>query len=236
MPAPTLTFAPPQNPSWPERVGRRARTIRNRFASGITKSRPGVDRTWRKWGLEWKAMDRATKDYIESFWDRTRGPGWAFYWAFPLRDFYHPRPHDGPVLGSVAGGALGSRTYRVAFTWGNAAGETEAGYHESTIALSANTLATARVPDFPTDATFAAIYARNGAGALFRQSVTITASGGLWTEPGGGLDTGSANPNALNMMSATVVAAFAEDDLEIEKVNAGAWALRVDFEERLLVG
>lgn len=230
-----LTFAPPLNPEFPLGRPRRASVHKDPAAGGVVKSRTRWQRTLRRWRLRWKSADQELIDYIDGFFDRVRGSAEAFQWELFDPALYHPRPPIAPDLAAITGGALGARTYRVAYAWGNANGETQRSPIQSVV-LGATQLMTATVDAFPAGATFAAIYATASAGPTepLRQTVTVTGSGGTFTEDVGGLDAG-AQANTDNQFKETVLVAFAEDELNPDETSAGP-VYRVDFtlEERIL--
>lgn len=231
---PLLRFDPPIKPGFPLRPRRQARTDIDPFGGGTVKSRGAWNRTLRRFDLVWNAADQALIDDVIGVWDRVGGRAEAFEWELADPSLYHPRPPFAPELGSVAGGALPLRTIRWAYAWGNANGETQIG-PELAGTFSASTLATVTVPPFPTDATFAAIYALTGPGTLLRQALTITGSGGTFTEPVGGIAAGAA-PSTVNAMSAVVRVAFADDVIEPEEMASGIWRVEVTLEERTIAG
>lgn len=229
-----LTFAPPQGIAFPLDRPRRASVMKDRFGNGAIRSRTRMPRTLRRWRLVWSPALQELIDYVDGFFDRVRGPAEVFEWTLPDASLYHPRPSHAPTLGSTAGGALGARTYRVAYAWGNANGETQAS-PETSIALSANTLMQATVPEFPAGATFAAIYALEGPGTLLRQTTTITDSAGTFTESVGGLDAGAA-ASSTNQMQETVLVAFLDEEIAPTKRTANTHDLEIVLEERVVSG
>lgn len=122
-----------------------------------------------------------------------------------------PNPSTAPVLTATAGGALGSRTYYVVYTWANDTGETIAS-SESTISLTAGQLLTFTHPYTstygpPSGAKLVNIYVGTSAGAETLQTsypvswqqetqdVTSNTFGPVtWTEPTTGLVSGAALP------------------------------------------
>lgn len=175
---PLLTFDPPTEPSY-----RSARNVQNRtdpiqLHNGITQVRSITQRPLRVHSLSWNDADQATADYIESFVDGLEGGLGPFLWQS-----YDPHPSPTgvkPTLESVAGGALGARTYYVAFTYLDNVGslETQVG-GEASIALSASTFLKVTVPPRANGATHVGIYIGTTSGDLKRETII---TGRTWTQ------------------------------------------------------
>lgn len=124
-------------------------------------------------------------------------------------------PTTAPVLTSVAGGSLGSRTYYVKYTWANDTGET-IGSTESSLAVSANQLLKVTHPYTstygpPSGAKLVKIYVSTSSGSYttglqasvptaWQQEYEIVRTNTFgavdWTEPATGLVSGSAIPGS----------------------------------------
>ncbi len=127
-----------------------------------------------------------------------------------------PDPSEAAALTSTAGGALGSRTYYVRYTWSNATGETLA-HAEQSIALTANHLLTINAgtsgpaSSVPPGATHINYYVSAATGTeTLQASVAIPALSFAWTEPASGLVAGAALPGANTTAAQTAFGIYEE--------------------------
>ena len=101
-----------------------------------------------------------------------------------------------PSISQSAGGSLSGRTYFVKYTLVNASGETLAS-SESSLAISANNLASVASPPSTLNATGWNVYVSTTTGTETKQNgSTPLAIGTNWTEPTTGLIGGSALPSS----------------------------------------
>lgn len=102
-------------------------------------------------------------------------------------------PASAPTLSTVAGGALGARTYYVKVNYDSASGETLASA-ESSIAVPANSLLVVGSPALVTGAVGWSVYAGTASNAETEQNASLLPIGSSWTEPPSGLIAGLALP------------------------------------------
>lgn len=218
----------PLNPEFPVQVEPRWATARSGLEPGGSQKRRATrTKSLRVWDLPWQYAGKEYAEKVRAFHRDHRGGAWPF-WLSPADPV--PAPCDPPVLGSVSGGTLDPRTVYVKFTWGDATHETTAsGY--ATLSLAYNLRVTVTVPDFPANVTKAYVYCGPTADTLYKQTTPITVSGGEWTEPIAGYDTGGGSPPSSNTLTETVLVAFAEDEFELTKFSAVRYAFRAVVEE-----
>jgi len=89
-------------------------------------------------------------------------------------------PGKAPTLSQAAGGALGGRTYYVAYTWTDGTNQTNDST-EASYTVGANNYLTVVVPTFPTNATSARLFIGTSTGVLYR-SGSVNTSNTTWTE------------------------------------------------------
>lgn len=111
---------------------------------------------------------------------------------------WQPDPPAAPALSQISGGALPARTeyYRLTFVLLDSS-ESYAG-PEASIALSANMLAVVTSPSAPASpevATAYNVYGSSTSGGETKQNASPIPLGTNWTEPTGGLISGSAMPS-----------------------------------------
>lgn len=210
----------PITPELPLDVEYENYTIRSEFQNGVFQTRAQWPRPRRRWALRWNVATVDEAEVLQAFYRDHRGPASPFYWT-PGEKV--PRPYAGPVLGQSVGGALGARTRYVAFAWATASTETTQSYVTSTLAVSASYLLTATVPLFPKGVDRAWVYVGATSVTLCRQATAITTTGGTWTEPTGGYDSGGAAPQTTNGLVETVTVCFDEDSMRFSKTSGVAW-------------
>lgn len=223
------TFAPPENPGYPVELEPASAAHVDAYESGAVQSRAQWGRILRRWAVRWEGAPTSIRDYVKGFWARQRGKAQVFVWALPDAALYYPRPAVAPTVDYVAGGALLLRTYDIAVAWGNAVGETQRSPLTTLQIPANNRLRVAVGEDFPSDATFAAVYAAVTGSAVTRQG-QINVSGGTFTEPGSGLVAGAA-PSSVNAMRGTVRVAFGGRP-RLNLTQAGVWDIDLTLEER----
>ena len=159
------------------------RTHETPMESGHVQTRAAWGRPLRTFSHRWNHTEADIATKLESFHHAVRGAAETF--EYPVTDKKAP-PYGPPELGQVAGGALGSRTRYVKYTWSAGGLETLASYEYDDLAISSGYLLTVTVPIFPHNVTTVWVYVGPSAGTYYKQSIGIGTSGGTWTEPVGG--------------------------------------------------
>lgn len=225
------TFLPPCPPSFVLEVTDEFGTISDQTEMGVVVTRARWSSKRREFKLAWENADQSTRDYLNGFMRHQLGGAANFSWALPVDFLYEPKPAVAPVLTWVTSGALGARTYYVAYTFSNSNGETEIG-PEASIALPANNVLIFRGVNFTSRAIEAVnVYAGTVSGSLTLQT-TLTESGEEWQEPDSGLVAG-ASPPTVNGMAETVQARMLPGTLTQTLIAPGIWNLEVTLQEVL---
>lgn len=123
-------------------------------------------------------------------------PGYSFVGLYALWLPAALAPPAVPVLSSASGGTLAAATYYVTITYVSALGETTVS-QEAVIAVAADNLLVVDSPAAMTGATGWNVYVSSTEGAETKQNSAALTIGNNWTEPTGGLISGS-NPPASN--------------------------------------
>ncbi|MCI0535130.1 MAG: beta-galactosidase [Verrucomicrobiales bacterium] len=125
--------------------------------------------------------------------------GWI---SFTGRD---KKPSDLATLGQSPGGALGSRTYYVKYTWViDGVGESTAS-PQTNLTVADGQLLTVTPPPFATEIDSANVYVGFSAKGTYYLQGTVTLDGGMWTEPPGGVVTDTASPPTANTAIGSVL-------------------------------
>lgn len=221
-------FAPPVNPSFDLEADYTTKTQQTPFQSGYVQTAPEWPREKRLWMMRWKNANQATRDYLVSFFQTQLGGACPWSWRHPVTYTYQPAPALAPALWYFAGGALGSRTYYVVFTWANALGETVISARDS-ITVPANNRLRVQVPRFPAGVTSAKVYAGTTSGSETLQG-TISTSNGLFDEPASGLVAGAAFPT-VSTLQEVMTLQFRADTLSVKMKGPGFFDLSVEVTE-----
>lgn len=171
-------FNPPETPSYTS-----AKTLVNQvdarqLQSGWQQVRPIGIRPREGIQATWIDASEATREYCESFLMGLEGGIGPLTWtSFNTV----PSPTGtAPTLEEVAGGALGARTYYVAFSWYETTGTQETLISaEASLAVQANFFIKVTIPPFPLGVDEARLYLSETSGAL-KLETTITAR--TWTQ------------------------------------------------------
>ena len=221
------TFSPPLNPSFNYAENPQILTDSIPMHKGYDQKRPLLIRPVRRVRANWKAANRATKDYIFSFFQALNGTVGPFYWT-PCDKVPDPTCIL-PTLSQVSGGALSSRTYYVAFTWYNAVyGETKQSA-TSSLAVSANYYLVVSVPPFPTWISSWRLYAHETPGSECLQTTINSAR--TWTQSSA-LATGTASPPSTNTLNLPIKWSLAGNVINCEKFAANRYQISLDLVEQ----
>lgn len=204
-------------------------TLKTPFESGVTQRRAKWTKPKRRWTLQWKHAAPSEAELLRAFYRDHLGPTSSFTYSPP--DVI-PRPYLAPTIATVTGGSLGARTVYVGYTWSDSSdNQTTISYIVDSISVSSGYLVTVTPPDFPNGVDKAWVYCGDTASNLIEQATAITTSGGTWTEHTTGWDSVGDPPPTSNSLTETVNAHFAEDSLDIIKLNAMSYSMQVMIEE-----
>ena len=219
----TATFAPTRNPSFPYDVELTDRIDVTQFGKGYVQTRPHGLRPLRRVRLRWNVLTKDERDYIEDFAYRNRAE--AFYWE-PLDEEFSPLATTA-TLSQTSGGSLLARTYSVKYAYyDNTSGEVTKPSSAATLAISANNLVKVTVPVFPPSADRVRIYAVETPGTETLQDTVTTRT---WTEPTGGLISGSALPTT-NTLKVALIWRFVESP-RFQKFKANRYSCETRLQE-----
>lgn len=141
------TFLPPRPPSVGSGFNPSRRSTARDAANGNVENVPGSVLVVRQWDLTWNQAPEELMQYVFSFFSSMAGIDEAFWWTPPM-DVANPA--DGPVLTTVADGALGQNTYHIAYSWFGDGGSMETKISEYlTIFKGLNFVIVAQVPVWP---------------------------------------------------------------------------------------
>lgn len=207
------------------------RTLKTPFESGADQVRAIWPKPKRRWTLQWKHATPSEAELLRAFYRDHFGPATSFTYTPPDNI---PRPYLGPTLSQTTGGSLGARTVYAGYTWADSSdNETKISYIVPSLSVSTGYLLTVTPPDFPTGVDKAFVYCGNGPTGLYQQATAITTSGATWTEPTGGWSAAGSSEPSSNSLQETVTVRFAEDSLDVIKLNAQVYSMQVVIEEIL---
>jgi hypothetical protein len=181
----------------------------------------------REYSVGFKALTVQQRNYILSFFHSIGGPAGAFSWVTP--DLIWAPEFSALVLTQVSGGALAQRTYQVRYTWydDSTSGETTA-CAASSITVAANYLLKVTVPPPPTGAPGWRVYAHETLGSECLQASVLDTT--IWTEPVGGLVTGTGLPPTENTLQPPLLWRLV-GGLQEQKIRANRWAMSFTIRE-----
>jgi hypothetical protein len=208
-------------------------TIQTPFESGATQLRAKWARPKRRWTLRWKNATPAEMEELRAFYRDHKGPAVTFSYT-PTEKI--PRPTFAPTTGQEEGPteALEYRIYYAGYTWSDSSdNETQVSLNTATQIVDASYLLTVTVPAFPNNVDKAWIYVGTSANTKYKQATAVTTSGGTWTEPAGGYDSGGDAQPTSNALSETVTAHFVADSFKGTKVSAYIYTMQIEIEEVL---
>lgn len=168
-------------------------------------------------------------NYIEAFFRQKRGTTNTFTWVTlnPV-----PPPIDAPTTGTASGsGPAGPRTIDVVCTWQTANGETTASSTTQQVVGDTDRL-TVTAPDlFPTRyVTGYRVYAAVNPATPELQT-TLTTPSEVYTEPGGGISTGTGSAPSSNTATENVTVHLLDQQLSASPAKPTVWSISLDFEE-----
>lgn len=219
----------PLNPQFSYTMQPNFRTLQTPFDSGHIQTRAMWTQPRRHFMLAWVAAFPSEAETAQSFYREHCGPADPFYFTSP-----DPisRPFAAPALGYTSGGSLGDRTRYASFAWGNSSDQsTTVCVNTGILALLNGQRLTVTIPEFPAGVDRAYVYVGVTTSLLKKQPTTITVSEGMWTEPSTGYDSGGAAPPAANACEETVLVHFLEDALDIVKISAEYYQMRMTLQE-----
>jgi hypothetical protein len=220
-------FAPSTAPSYGS--SRQLRFVSDplQFEAGYSQIRKRTIRPLRPFDLIWELASEADKDYIESFIDGLDGAPGPFTWT-PFNKVAVPSGITS-TLTQVAGGALGSRTYYVTFTWYDAAaGETTESARAS-LAVDASKYIVVTIPTaVPTGIDGWRLYISETSGSE-KLEATVTDSR-QWTQSAA--LTGTEDPPSSNTLLPTTKRYIFNGDIEIVPVAFNLWNIRLSLLEQ----
>lgn len=224
MAYPTLTL--PRNPSFGYSESFDVQTEAIAFHRGHDQVVPGNVTPLRVANLAWKSITESDLHSIQSFFRALKGTRGPFLWT-PLNKIDSPTSIS-PTLSSVAGGALGARTYFVVFTWYDAtAGETIESARSS-LALAANTFIVVTVPPAPNQVGGWRVYVSETSGAE-KLEATITDGSTSWTQSGA--LAGVNDPPASNTL-APAIPWMISSPINAVRNSPGRYSLNLTFQEQ----
>lgn len=162
------------------------------LADGSYEAIPRQQYETRHVRLPWNNLTEDQFHYLWSFFHGFRGAR-IFRMALPA-GVNTPSPTGmQPILDTVSGGSLGARTYDMTFSWFDSSEESEDS-ERATVVVANGELARIQIPaSVPSRlAGFRVFASGTEGGTLYLQSSVTDAT--YWTEPTGGLVTGSAEP------------------------------------------
>lgn len=222
----TPTFSPPVQPSFTPQTAHNYRLDPLSTPKGYDITRTMGIRPLDTVNLEWKVLSKPELDEILSFFEGLNGAPGPFYWT-PLDNVRDPLGMT-PALDEVAGGSLTSQgTYYVQFTWYQTTGGLESrGSAEASFAVQDNFLLTVTVPVFPLSVTEWRVYVGISSGDCELQAGTETTR--MWTMPGSGRVSGTANPPASSTLTVPLIWRIAGRPL-VRKIAPNRFSLGMEF-------
>jgi len=222
-------FSPPMNPAFPFQEIPEILTDTVRMHKGYDQVRPLLIRPIRTVTLSWEGANKATKDYIFSFFQGLAGSTGPFYWT-PADKVPSPNGMT-PTLSEVSGGSLGSRTYYVVFTWYDSVyGETVQSQTAS-LAISANYYMKVEIPPFPNFVSSWRLYAHESEGSECLQA-TINSSRS-WTQSSA-LATGTATPPSTNSLNLAIKWILFPSAINCQKFTANRYKISFSIKEQII--